>query len=171
MQKREGRSFAPLQTSPFQPTLGRTGRKGATCPILPLPTVLPSLSSALSRREALFGAVTVASVSVASVLPVQAEPIFSVNDARLVAISAELLEVDTRANALDVDAPGYDALIDRYGPLETEMVATPADTMAGIMAKVQALRIQAVRHCLNGIGNSIAADLWRLHAAGGQAHA
>ncbi len=148
---------------------------------LPTPAPLPSLTSALSRRAALFGAVAstgalAGSTSSALGLPAgvgtaPAASALAANDARLVAIEAELLDIDRQANALDVDAPGYDALIDRYGPLETEMVATPADTMAGIMAKVQALRIQAVRHCLNGIGNSIAADLWRLHAAGGQAHA
>lgn len=64
MQKREGRSFATPPTIPTRPDLGRTGRKG-----LPPQAALPPLTSALSRRAALFGAVTVASVTAAAVVP------------------------------------------------------------------------------------------------------
>ncbi len=69
MQKREGRSFAPLPTPPSRLDIGRTGRKSAPHTGLPVPTPLPSLTSALSRRAALFGAVTVAGASAAAVIP------------------------------------------------------------------------------------------------------
>ena len=169
MQKREGRSFAPQPTVPSRLDLGRTGRKCQARPVLPPPAVLPSLTSALSRRAALFGAVTVAGVS-AVALPTQAEAgALSANDARLVAIAAELLDIDTRANALHEDAPEYDALLDRYEPLEIETEDLPADTLRGVMAKVRASRIPAVAGCVNGIDTSVVDDLLRLF--GGGAHA
>ncbi len=90
----------------------------------------------------------------------------SANDARLFAIAAEVLDVDARANALEVDTPEYDALIDRYTPLEEEMADTAADSLLGVMAKVRTSRIPAVAGCINGIDDSICDDLLRLHAAG-----
>ncbi len=142
-------------------------RFGANATGLPGPAPLPSITSALSRRAALFGAVTVAGASAAAVLPAQAgTAALSANDARLVAIAAEVLDVDTRANALEVDTPEYDALIDRYTPLEEEMADTAADSLLGVMAKVRTSRIPAVAGCVNGIDDSIFDDLLRLHAAG-----
>ena len=129
------------------------------------------MSRTLSRRTALRGSLAASLGFVAGVATVQAAPILSANDRRLVAIAAELLNIDTQANALDIDAPGYDALIDRYGPLVSEMEQLPSDTMAGVMAKARTLDIQAVAFCQNGIGDSIAADLRALHAAGRLAHA
>ena len=129
------------------------------------------MSAALTRRTALRGSAAAALGSLAGVVPAPAAATLSANDARLVAIAAELLRVDTRANALDIDTPEYDALIDRYGPLVGEMERLPADTVAGVMAKARALDIQAVAFCQNGIGDSIAADLRTLHAAGRLAHA
>ena len=83
MQKREGRSFVspPL---PYRPNLGRTGRKDAVLPRSPL----PPLTTALSRRAALFGAVAVAGVTATAAvtaLPAtaQAAPIVSVEAATL----------------------------------------------------------------------------------------
>ncbi len=167
MQKREGRSFAPLPTPPFRLDIGRTGRKGVSHTGLPVPTPLPSLTSALSRRAALFGAVTVASCTAAAVVPAQAGTVvLSANDARLVAIAAEVLDVDTRANALEVDTPEYDTLIDRYTPLEEEMAGTAADSLLGVMAKVRTSKIQAVAGCVNGIDDSILDDLVRLFGKG-----
>ncbi len=124
------------------------------------------MSSPLSRRTALRGSVAASLGLVAGVASAQAAPVLSANDHRLVAIAAELLDIDTQANALDEDALGYDALIDRYGPLVAEMERLPADTVAGIMTKARALKIQAVAFCCNVIGDSIAADLSRLHATG-----
>ena len=129
------------------------------------------MSRAVTRRVALRGSLAASLGLVAGVASAQAEPTLAANDRRLVAIAAELLDIDTQANALDIEAPAYDALIDRYGPLVSEVERLPADTMAGVMAKVRALEIQAVAFCQNGIGDSIAADLRALHAAGRLAHA
>ncbi len=166
MQKREGRSFAPPPIPPSRPDLGRTGRRGAPHTGLPVPTPLPSLTAALSRRAALFGAVTVAGCTAAALPGSARTGVLSANDARLVAIAAEVLDIDTRANALEVDTPEYDALIDRYTPLEEEMADTAADSLLGVMAKVRTSRIPAVAGCVNGIDDSIFDDLLRLHAAG-----
>lgn len=129
------------------------------------------MSRPVTSRTALVATAGSALGLVAGVASAQVIPTLSANDRRLVAIAAELLDIDTQANALDIEAPAYDALIDRYGPLVSEVERLPADTMAGIMAKVRALEIQAVAFCQNGIGDSIAADLRALHAAGRLAHA
>ena len=84
----------------------------------------------------------------AGVASAQAGPTLSANDRRLIAIAAELLDIDVRANAMDEDAPGYDALIDRYTPFETEMAALPADTLVGLLAKARTSRIPAVAGCV-----------------------
>lgn len=128
------------------------------------------MSVAVSRRSTLRGSAVAALGLAAGVGSVLASPALSANDRRLVAIEAELQDIDTQANAFDEDDPGYDALIDRYRPLKVEMEETPADSMAGVMAKARALQIEAVAFCLNAIGNSIARDLGRVHAAGGSAH-
>ena len=129
------------------------------------------MSRPVTRRTALRGSLAASLGLAAGAVTAHADPTLSANDRRLVAIAAELLDIDTRANALDEDAPGYDALIDRYRPLEAEMEETPADTMTGILAKVQALQIEAVRGCVNDVGESLIADLARLHATGRLAHA
>ena len=129
------------------------------------------MSRPVTRRAALRGSLAASLGLVAGSTSAEASPVLSTNDRRLVAIAAELLDIDTRANALDEDAPGYDALIDRYRPLEAEMEETPADTMTGVLAKVQALQIEAVRGCVNDVGESLITDLARLQAAGKLAHA
>ena len=50
------------------------------------------------------------------------------------------------------------------------MAALPADTMVGILAKVQASRESGVAGCENGIDASIVDDLARLHGAGRLSH-
>lgn len=129
------------------------------------------MSRPLSRRTALRGSVAVSLGLVAGVTAAQAAPVLSANDRRLVAIADELLDIDTQANALNEDAPGYDALIDRYTPLETEMARLPADTLVGLAAKARASRIPVVAGCVNGVEDSIVDDLCRLQAAGRIAHA
>ena len=129
------------------------------------------MSGSVTRRTALRGSVTVSLGLVAGVAAVQAAPTLSANDRQLVAIADELLDIDTQANALDEDAPGYDALIDRYSPLETEMARLSADTLVGLAAKARAPRIPAVAGCVNGVEDSIIDDLCRLQATGRIAHA
>lgn len=129
------------------------------------------MSRPLSRRTALRGSVAVSLGLVAGVTAAQAAPVLSANDRRLVAIADELLDIDTQANALNEDAPGYDALIDRYTPLETEMARLPADTLVGLAAKARASRIPVVAGWVNGVEDSIVDDLCRLQAAGRIAHA
>ena len=128
------------------------------------------MSGPVNRRTALRGSVAVSLGLVAGVAATQAAPTLSANDRRLVAIADELLDIDTQANALNEDAPGYDALIDRYPPLETEMSRLPADTLVGLAAKARASRIPAVAGCVNGVEDSIIDDLCRLHAMGRLAH-
>ncbi len=175
MQKREGRSFAPLPTPPSRLDIGRTGRKGAPHTGLPVPFPLPSLTSALSRRAALFGAVTVAGISVAAVVPAQAgTAALSANDARLVAIAAELTELDRFLAAYpaidnddsEKDHPAYYAALDAVVPLEDEISALPADTMAGVLAKARASKVPTCRGVVNGLADSVCSDLLRLHAVG-----
>ena len=134
-----------------------------TEPLLPAPAPLPSLTSALSRRATLFGAVAATGALAGSAALATVPAGLSSNDARLVTVAAELLDVDMLIDALDVGAPGYDALIERYRPLEIEMENTPSDTMVGVLAEARALQIKAVAWCQNEIGNSIANDLCRLH--------
>ena len=129
------------------------------------------MSRYLSRRNALRGSLAASLGLVAGVATAQATPMLSANDRRLVAIAAELLDIDARANAMDEDAPGYDALIDRYTPLETEMATLPADTLVGLVAKARTSRIPAVAGCVNGVDGSIIDDLLRLHATRRLAHA
>ena len=129
------------------------------------------MSRPVTRRTALRGSLVASLGLVAGVASAEAVPVLSANDRRLVAIAAELLDIDTRANALDEDAPGYDALIDRYTPLEIEMARLRADTLVGLVAKARASRIPAVAGCVNSIEDSIIDDLLHLHAAGRNAYA
>ena len=129
------------------------------------------MSRPVTRRAALRGSLAASLGLVTGSTSAEASPVLSTNDRRLVAIAAELLDIDTRANAIDEDAPGYDALIDRYTPLETEMARLSADTLVGLAAKARASRIPAVAGCVNGVEDSIVDDLLRLHDAGRLAHA
>ncbi len=132
------------------PDLGRTGRKVAAHTGLPPQTPLPSLTSALSRRAALFGAVTVAGVSAAVVLPTVAQAgALSVNDARLIAIADAYLDLDRRCHEHTAAHHGchtpesdadFDLMVEGFGPLEEECAATPADSLAGVVAKAKLCR-------------------------------
>ena len=67
-------------------------------------------------------------------------------DARLVALVDAYEALDRTVNATLSTEPGYDALTDRYGPLEDEIADTPADTMAGILAKARVLQLPVCRY-------------------------
>jgi len=61
--------------------------------------------------------------------------------------------------------PEYYAMIGRFGPIEDELAATPADTMVGILAKARAMQVPTVRDCAHfEVSNSLADDLVRLHS-------
>ena len=100
----------------------------------------------------------------------------SANDARLVTPAAELRAVGRAADDhvasmrskgrnLDND-PVWDAILDGFDTREAEVAALPADTMVGILAKVQAPRESGVAGCRNGIDASVVDDLARLHGVG-----
>ena len=129
------------------------------------------MSRPVTRRTALRGSLAASLGLAAGAVTAHAVPTLSANDRRLIAIAAELLDIDTRANALDEDAPGYDALIDRYTPLETEMAKLPADTLVGLMAKARASQLPAIAGCVNDVEGSVIDDLLRLQAAGRLAYA
>ncbi len=152
-------------------------------PLLPLPAPLPGLPAALSRRRVIFGAVTatgllagsaargaglLASGSVPAATTASAPA-----DARLVAIADELEAAFRWVAAypslgMDDDEeshPEYYAMIGRFGPIEDELAATPADTMVGILAKARAMQVPTVRDCAHfEVSNSLADDLVRLHS-------
>ena len=133
------------------------------------------MSPALTRRRALVTSAAAAIGLAAGVASVQAAPALSANDRRLVAIAAELQATDDRLTVLSrtheqaEDLPEWDALIERFTPLEDEMAGTPADTLAGVLAKARAARVQPVFNCQNGISDSLSADLVRLFGGGADA--
>ena len=151
--------------------------------LLPTPTPLPSLATAFSRRRAIFGAVVIAAAPVAvlaSTTHAATASVLSANDARLVTLAAELRAVGRAADDhvasmrskdrnLDND-PVWDAILDGFDTREAEVAALPADTMVGILAKVQVSRESGVAGCENGIDASIVDDLARLHCVGVVAH-
>ena len=133
------------------------------------------MSPAVTRRQALATSAAAALGLGAGVAAVQAAPALSANDRRLVAIAAEIQATDDRLSVLSAtheqaeDLPEWDALIERFTPLEDEMVETPADTLAGVLAKARAARVQPVMNCVNGIADSLTADLVRLFEGGADA--
>ena len=141
-----------------------------------LPTPLPSLTSALSRRRAIFGAVVLAAAPVA-VQPAHATPALSVNDRRLVELADAYEALDRRCNehtaahrydhTSETDDE-FDVLTTGFGPLEEECAVTPADSLVGVIAKARLCLSPTARGCAdNERAFSIADDLCRLQAAGG----
>ena len=138
---------------------------------------LPSLTSAFSRRAALFGAVasTAAGASamgqgmVITAIPPALDPA----DARLVAMADELEALERTCNAFPCkgdDDPVFDDLAAGFEPLEEEIADIPADTLKGILAKIRALDVPTTGVWGNpGCHNilvSIIEDVSRLHAKG-----
>ncbi|RYC31366.1 hypothetical protein D3273_13330 [Lichenibacterium minor] len=133
------------------------------------------MSPAVTRRQALATSAATALGLGAGTAAVQAAPALSAKDRRLVAIAAEIQATDDRLSVLSAtheqaeDLPEWDALIERFTPLEEEMVETPADTLAGVLAKARAAQVQPVANCVNGIADSLTADLVRLFGGGADA--
>ncbi len=163
--------------------LKREGRSHVREPLLPATVPLPGLSAALSRRRAIFGAVTATGLLAGSaargagLLASGSVPAATTTlapaDARLVAITDELEAAFRWVAAypslgMDDDEeshPEYYAMIGRFGPIEDELAATPADTMVGILAKARAMQVPTVRDCAHfEVSNSLADDLVRLHS-------
>ena len=139
-------------------------RFGANAPGMPGPVSLPSLSTALSRRAALFGAVTVAGVTAAACAPVEGRAAaLSANDARLVALADAYEKLDRETDAMGSEAPGYDDLIGGFTDIEWEMQNLPADSLAGVVAKARLCQSTTARSCAaNDHVLSVVDDLWRL---------
>ena len=133
------------------------------------------MSPAVTRRSALTGSAVAAMALAVGVSTARASRVLSPNDARLVTIAAEIQATDDRLSVLSAtheqaeDLPEWDALIERFTPLEEEMVETPADTLAGVLAKARAAQVQPVANCVNGIADSLTADLVRLFGGGADA--
>ena len=147
--------------------------------LLPLPAPLPSLTSAFSRRRAIFGAVALAAAPVA-IAPAQAAPTLSANDRRLVELADAYEALDRRCNehtaahrydhTSETDDE-FDVLTTDFGPLEEECAVTPADSLVGVIAKARLCLSPTARGCAdNEHAFSIADDLCRLQAMGRLAH-
>ncbi|RYC28727.1 hypothetical protein D3273_27800 [Lichenibacterium minor] len=130
------------------------------------------MSGPVTRRSALTGSAVAALGLAVGVSKARASRVLSPNDARLVTIAAEIQATEDRLSVLSAtheqaeDLPEWDVLIERFTPLEEEMAETPADTLAGVLAKARASRVQPVLNCQNGISDSLSADLVRLFGGG-----
>ncbi|RYB06248.1 hypothetical protein [Lichenibacterium ramalinae] len=144
-----------------------------------LPAPLPSLTSAFSRRRAIFGAVVLAAAPVA--LPAaQAASILSANDRRLVDLADAMWAIHDAAEAhivehfereTDKSEAEFSALTSSYSPVEDELAATPAASMQGALAKARACQVPTLRDVDGGpVALSLADDLYRLHAVGRLTH-
>ena len=137
-------------------------RFGANATGLPGPFPLPSLTSALSRRAALFGAFTVVGVSAAALPAKAGTGALSADDARLVELANAYEALAREVNATHSETPGYDALVGRFSDIEWEMQTTPSGSLAGVVAKARALQVPAMRECAEGVSLSAADDVFRL---------
>ena len=130
------------------------------------------MSGPVTRRSALTGSAVAALGLAGGVSTARASRVLSPNDARLVTIAAEIKATEDRLSVLSAtheqaeDLPEWDVLIERFTPLEEEMAETPADTLAGVLAKARASRVQPVLNGQNGISDSLSADLVRLFGGG-----
>ena len=170
--------LARPDTAPSRATVTQTSE-----PLLPPPSPLPSLTTAFSRRRAIFGAVALAAAPVAALpamsaemLPNGAASVLSTNNARLVALADAYEELERRCNAhtaahrgsdRDEAEDDFNALTEGFGPIEDEMAETPADTMAGVLAKARACQVRTLRQCAKeDVLLSAADDLHRLFGGG-----
>jgi len=123
----------------------------------PLPP-LPSLPDAFTRRRALFGAVTTAALLTAPAWALERPDALSPVDARLVALANayEALERQChehtaahrhlRGRALEIAEAEFDAIVEGFLPIEEEVTATPADSLAGVLAKARMCQVPSSRH-------------------------
>ena len=110
----------------------------------------------------------------------QAAPTLSANDRRLVELADAYEALDRRCNEhtaahrhdhTPAKDDEFDVLTSGFGPLEEECAATPADSLAGVIAKARLCRSPTARGCAdNEHAFSIADDLCRLHDAGRLTH-
>jgi len=151
-------------------------------PSLPVPVPLPGLPTALSRRRAIFGAVALAAAPVAALAPLPAAAVTpSPADARLLALvdAYEALERrchehtaahrHLRGRAREAAEAKFDAIVEGFLPIEEEVTATPADSLAGVLAKARMCQVPTARQCAQfDHVLSVADDLHRLF--GGHRH-
>jgi len=144
--------------------------------LLQLPAPLPSMSTALSRRRALFGAVVLAAAPVAALAPLPAAAATpSQADARLLALADAYEALERRCHehtaahrhlrgrAFEIAEAEFDAIVERFLPIEEEVTATPADSLAGVLAKARMCQVPTARQCAQ-VDHvlSVADDLHRL---------
>ena len=147
-------------------------------PLEPAPGILARYGD-ISRRMALWGSGVAALGFVTGANASQAAPTLSANDARLVAITAELTALDRFVSAYpsmgaddeEGSHPAYYEALDRFVPLEDEMAALPADSMTGVLAKVRTVNIPTCGGVETGLADSVCSDLARLFAIGGHLNA
>lgn len=150
---------------------------------LPAPAPLPSLTSAFSRRAALFGTVSatgfLAASGVVALAKGDATAAFTSaldpTDDRLVALVNELqtgavaLVALSKSDPRDCyDIPGYPAAEDHLNAIVTELHETRAQSMAGIAAMARALQVSFVAEDYQTTGDlawNLAADILRLTGA------
>jgi len=136
---------------------------------------LPSLPEAFTRRRALFGAVVLAAAPVASLPAVAAAATPSPADARLLALADAYEALERRCHehtaahrhlrgrAFEIAEAKFDAIVERFLPIEEEVTATPADSLAGVLAKARMCQVPTARQCAQ-VDHvlSVADDLHRL---------
>ena len=152
-------------------------RLGGNVPALPGPMPLPSLISALSRRAALFGAMTLTTAQVAA-LPAVAGVLTSEDtladaDRRLVTMADTIDALQARADRHAADAGSdpadpYTQTVAEMDLFAAGMAALPAETMGGVLAKLRAMAVPTVREDdeAHGLALSVCRDLRRLQAMG-----
>ena len=138
------------------------------------PAPLPSLTSAFSRRRAIFGAVALAAAPVVA-LPALASTIAPAKgDARLLAHCKKFYDIEEAISALcdaypnaDCDRmPGWGELEGRRSVVLYQITERRASTLAGIAAKAKVLQVDTVREDFDwtdALSASIADDVIRLH--------
>ena len=134
------------------------------------------MSAGLTRRSALRGSLAASLGLAAGVGPVLAEPVAVNPDARLVAMAAELEAVSIESDALarsthlDCDEiPGWLEIEERRYQLLEAVTETPAEGMAGIVAKARVLGIRDVEQDIEKghyLGCWLAEDVVRLFGGG-----
>jgi len=146
------------------------------------PAPLPSLPDAFTRRRALFGAVVLAAAPVAALAPLPAAAATpSQADARLLALADAYEALERRCHehtaahrhlrgrAFEISEAEFDAIVEGFLPIEEEVTATPADSLAGVLAKARMCQVPTSRHCAQfDHVQSVADDLHRLF--GGHRH-
>lgn len=149
---------------------------------LPAPAPLPSLTSAFSRRTAIFGALSatgfapVIGAAAAMMVPPPAEAFARAADAHLAALVDEL---ETGAVALVAlakgdprdceEIPGYSAAEARLSAIVADLHEVRAQGMAGVVAMARALTVRFVADDYQTTGDlawNLAEDILQLQAEG-----